>query len=270
MKRVGTIAVCLAGGLVLNTSLRADDDVLPGNPYSVVVKRNVFGLNPPPPPVDPNATVVEPPVKIVPNGIMSIFGQLQVLFKVAGKPPAKDASYILMEGQSQDEIEVVKIDEKAGIVTFNNHGIPQELPLVVTPPTAPASVPTGGNPGFPGIAPGGGATPAAGTTGNNPFMNRFGNRGGQSGVRPSGGINPSGNGGPGFGGNATRGATANETPALSAEEQTIMLAAQHAKLQQEGNPAAAIFPPTVIDADAGVIPTPSAGGPPGPGGATGK
>ena len=64
---------------------------------------------------------------------MSIFGQLQVLFKVAGtaKPgqPAKDDSYILSEGQRQDEIEVIHIDEKASLVTFNNHGTVQEIPL---------------------------------------------------------------------------------------------------------------------------------------------
>ena len=48
----------------------------------------------------------------------------------AGKPAADDA-YILSEGQQQDEIEVTKIDEKGGLVTFNNHGEVQQLPLVV-------------------------------------------------------------------------------------------------------------------------------------------
>ena len=188
MKRVGTLALCLAGGLLWSAGLRADDAALSGNPYGVVVERNIFGLNPPPL-VDPNATVVEPPAKIIPNGIMSIFGQLQVLFKVAGKPPAKDANYILMEGQSQDEIEVVKIDEKAGIVSFNNHGIPQDLPLVVTAPTVTPSAPTGGNPVVPGMVPRGGA-PGAISPGNNPFMNRFGNRPGRGG-NPTGGNDPS-------------------------------------------------------------------------------
>ena len=189
MKRAGTIAVCLAGGLVLNTSLRADEAVLPGNPYAVVVARNIFGLNPPPV-VDPNPKVVEPPVKVVPNGITTIFGQLQVLFKVAAKPGGKDASYMLTEGQSQDDIEVVKINEKAAIVTFNNHGIVQELPLVVTPPSSTPSVPTGGAPGAPGFVPGG-VTPA-GNTGNNPFNSRFGNRPGRGGNNPAGGSNPAG------------------------------------------------------------------------------
>ena len=140
MKRVGTIATCLAAGCLLNSSLRAQDEALPGNPYAVVVVRNIFGLNPPAP-VDPNASKpAEPPVKVVPNGIMSIFGQLQVLFKVAAKPGGKDATYMLTEGQSPDDIEVIKIDEKAASVTFNNHGVVQELPLVVTPPSSTPAV----------------------------------------------------------------------------------------------------------------------------------
>ncbi|HUC84835.1 MAG TPA: hypothetical protein VL970_06565, partial [Candidatus Acidoferrales bacterium] len=103
MKCVGKIALCLAGGLVFGTSLRADNGALITNPYGQIVVRNVFGLNPPPPPVDPNAQAAQPPPKITPNGIMSIFGQLQVLFKVAvpARPgfPAEDKSYILSEGE---------------------------------------------------------------------------------------------------------------------------------------------------------------------------
>ena len=229
-----------------------------------MVERNIFGLNPPPL-VDPNAAVVEPPVKIIPNGIMTIFGQLQVLFKVAGKPPAKDANYILMEGQSQDEIEVVKIDEKAGIVSFNNHGIPQDLPLVVTQPTAPPSAPTGGgNAGFPAMRPGGG-TPAGGPAGNNPFMNRVGNRGGESSVKPYGGMNPGG-GGNGGAVPSRGGISSPDTQnALSPEANMILTAAEHARLQQAGDPMAALFPPTPIDAETGVVgPTPVGGGTPNP------
>lgn len=175
MKLTGKILICLAGGLAFATGLRADDVLLPGNPYAPVVVRNIFGLNPPPP-IDPNATTAEPPVKITPNGIMSIFGQLQVLFKVAGKPAGKDA-YILTEGQRQDDIEVTKIDEKNGIVTFNNHGIVQALPLV---PAAPSSTPASvlGNPTVPGSAPI--RYPSA-----NGFNNRFGNRSGNVPTRSS-------------------------------------------------------------------------------------
>ncbi len=188
MKLTGKILVCLAGTLALNATVRADNVVLSGNPYAPVVARNIFGLSPPPPPV---VTPVDdtPPPKITPNGIMTILGQLQVLFKVAstegsGKP-AKDDDYILSEGQRQDDIEVVKIDEKGGIVTFNNHGTVQELPLIAATASSEPSV--GGNPvtGFQ-------------TTGGRGFGNNFGGRGGGN----FGGRNRGfGNGGGNSGGN---------------------------------------------------------------------
>ena len=188
MKLAKKILICVAGGLAFVTNLRADNVLLPGNPYATVVVRNIFGLNPPPL-VDPNATTAQPPVKITPNGIMSIFGELQVLFKVAGKQPGQDA-YTLSEGEQQDDITVVKIDEKAGVVTFNNHGIVQALPLVAAtassgPASAPSSAP--GSRAMPGTAPGS----AGRNTGANGFMNSFGNRGGNvPGSNGSGGNNP--------------------------------------------------------------------------------
>ena len=254
MKRVGTIVVCLAGGLAWGASLRAEDAVLPGNPYAVVVARNIFGLNPPVV-VDPNAVVVEPPVKIVPNGIMTIFGQVQVLFKVpATKPGGKDANYILTEGQSQDDIEVTKINEKAGIVTFNNHGIVQELPLVVTAPSSTPSAPTGGRPGVPGLAPG--LAPGGANTGNNPFMNRFGNRGGRAGggINPGGANNSGGGNGaavPMSGGPSFQGNPGQQMP-LTGDAQMAAMIIEKAKAVQENSPAAAIFPPTPLDEQAGL------------------
>jgi len=105
---------------------------------------------------------------------MSIFGNLQVLFKVTGKPNGKEDSYILMEGQRQDDIEVTKIDEKNGIVTFNNHGVVQTLPLVAAAPSSGSTPsPVGGNPAVPGFNPNNG-------NGNNPGgFGRFGQRGGR-------------------------------------------------------------------------------------------
>src|ERR1700743_259422 len=95
------------------------------NPYITIIDRNIFSLVaiPTNPPAD--AKPIDPPPKITPNGIMSLFGQLQVLFKVAisakpGQPP-KDQSYVLSVGERQDEIEVTKIDENNNLITFNNH-----------------------------------------------------------------------------------------------------------------------------------------------------
>jgi len=152
MKCVGKIAVCLAGGLALNAGLSAAEAVSPNNPYAPIVVRNVFGLNPPQL-VDPNQNS-EPPPKITPNGTTDIFGNREVLFKVSipAKPgiPAKDVDYILGEGQRQDDIEVTSIDEKSGVVTFNNHGDVQVIPLAVAPILAmPVAANQNPNPAMP-------------------------------------------------------------------------------------------------------------------------
>ena len=273
MKRARNLLLCLAGGLALNTSVRADDAVLPGNPYAPVVARNIFGLNPPPPPVDPNAAAdATPPPKITPNGIMSIFGQLQVLFKVtkpavAGKPAVDDA-YILSEGQQQDEIEVTKIDERGGLVTFNNHGEVQQLPLAVgtaSTGAAPAGGPAMlGNPAqtfkaSPGGLPrtalntfnGGGASPnpnggsgyggGNGGIGNNGMNGNGGGIGG--GIGANGGIN---SGGLNFGNNPNRASSLIIQPSsgLTEEQQTLMIEAQRQNFKNNGDPTAALLPPT--------------------------
>lgn len=132
MKRLGKIAVCLASGLVLSASLHAEDAGSPNNPYSLIAVRNVFGLNPPTP-SETEQRPSDPPSKITPNGIMSIFGQRQALFRVTdtSRPgqPVKDVFYTLSEGERQDGIEVIHIDETARMVTFNNHGNVQKIPL---------------------------------------------------------------------------------------------------------------------------------------------
>lgn len=227
------MAVCLAGGLMLNISARAGETVPPNNPYGPIVARNVFGLNPPGPvaPPDPG----EPPPKITPNGIMSIFGQLQVLFKVtpkAGQPGAKEDSYVLSEGQGQDDIEVTHIDEKAGMITFNNHGVVQEIPLANAPAlNTPVPAPAG----LPAPTPGG-------------FLPRFG--GGKIGGGSA--MNP---------GRPQPGYHANQNgPRLSSDEQELMIVANKLKAQQEGDPSLPIFPPTSLDGPAGV-PSNTAPGP---------
>lgn len=221
-----------------------------GNPYATLVNRNVFGLVPIPV-VDPaSLTPSTPPPKITPNGIMTLFGKLQVLFKVqqpaAGGQPAKEVSYTMGVGERQDEIEVQKIDETAATITFNNHGTVQTLELAKAAAGAPAGAPPAG-----GVPPGGiprpGTTPAmaAGTAGAAvpPVGNRFGrNRSasaGTSGEALAGGTHGSG------------GAAATATPSeqLTPEQQIILIEAQRQKYKAEGNPAAAILPPTPITKD---------------------
>ncbi len=239
MNHCGKILTCLAGGLALAAVVRADEAVLPGDPYAIVVARNIFGLNPPPPP-DANPQDANPTPKLTPNGIMTIFGQLQVLFKVTstsrpGGPPPTDESYILSEGQRQDDIEVVKIDEKNSIITFNNHGETQQLPLVVTMPSSTAS------------------TAPAGSVGGGPggrFSPGLVNPGGGPGARPrNGGSSGNGanSGGPGNSGNPgddsnlrnipTRNVTANAAEqipqGMTEEVQTIAIEANREMTRQQ-------------------------------------
>lgn len=187
---------------MLNAGAGAANVVSPNNPYAPIVERNIFHLNPPQAAGDAAADATPPP-KITPTGIMTIFGTCQALFTVDGvnKPgqPGKTESYILSEGQRQDDVEVTRIDEKSGVVTFNNHGKVQEIPLVKAPDISSTS------------------TPASS---------------GYFAQQQSGNT-------------------------ITPEVQMIMIAAQHAKAQQEGAPEAIIYPPTPIDDEAGVVPTPS-------------
>jgi hypothetical protein len=253
---VGKIVICLASGLAFNASLHADSVVLPGNPYAPVVARNIFGLNPPQPiaPVD-----ASPPPKITANGIMTIFGSRQALFKVAStaKPgqPGKDNSYILSEGQRQDDIEVTRIDEKAGIITFNNHGTVQQIPLTTAPTlTAPATFAANPNPAPAMFAPM--------NTGNNNNV-AGGNLGGRFGRNRGGNFNGAYGGSPNntstYGNSNMRSVPAQ--PQIDPETQQALIVAQHLQAQQTGDPMSRIFPPTDLDAAAGIAPE---GGSPAP------
>jgi hypothetical protein len=105
-----------------------------GNPYLSIVTRNVFGLVS----ALPSETRVETGrnlPRITPNGVMTIFGRPQALFKtITGddRPgwPAKEESYLLAEGETKDDIEVRHIDVNAAVVTFNNHGTIEVIPLI--------------------------------------------------------------------------------------------------------------------------------------------
>ena len=239
MKRLGKIAVCLAGGLVLNAGARAGDAVSTDNPYASVVVRNVFGLNPPQA-VDPNATQVDPPPKITPNGIMSIFGQLQVLFKVApkpGQPNAKEESYVLSEGQRQDDIEVTHIDEKASLVTFNNHGTVQEIPLANTPASTTPGPAGGGN--------GGGGIPPPRFGGNRPGGGGPGGHfGGPNRAVGNSNNNPGTGGGPALNAVPTRGSSSGQQQQITPEVQAVMM--EIYREQHKNDSSYPTLPPTVI------------------------
>jgi hypothetical protein len=289
MKRFWKIAVCLAGGLALNAGLRAATPVpaknpasainrvsvntvsannsasansannaSPDNPYAAIAARNIFGLNPPAPP----GPVVNPEdnlPKITPEGIMGVFGNLQVLFKVAAAKPTpadKEEYYALREGQRQDGIEVVKIDDKKSLVTFNNNGITQELPLA-EPGASGAAAPAkagGMNPGITQGAPG-----ASGNSGSG-GLTHFGTEpGGNSSGMPN--SSPSSNGGGPSGADSGMNFGSSVAPTqiyqpepsvLTPEAATILTAGNHAQAIKDGDPTAQLFPPTVIDSQAGI------------------
>ena len=122
---------CVAITFACVMDVFANSGASSGNPYGQIMARNVFALGTSVSSVP--STPAEPLPTITPNGIMSVFGSAQTLFKVTGNQPGQPAgekSYILGEGQSEDDIKVVRIDGKNAVVTFNNHGTIQELPLV--------------------------------------------------------------------------------------------------------------------------------------------
>ena len=249
----------LGVGCILSFAVKASDTAsLTDNPYAPVVVRNMFGLLPiptNPPTVQPPA---DPPPKITPNGIMSLFGELQVLFKVSippksGQPP-HDESYTLSEGERQDDIEVVKIDEKASTITFNNHGTIQELPLASAPNVNTPALPVSSGPGMgnPGMGRGRFGKPNA----PSPFNQgpSFGGGGGSASGGPTAGMGgPSSSFGINSAGINVIGGTGTENPndELSPEAKVLMIEQQRTEWQQKGNPGLAILPPTPLTSQTG-------------------
>jgi len=153
-----------------------------------------------------------------------------------------DQSYILTEGEEQDDVEVTAIDTQKDIVTFNNHGQTQALPLANGVATGGDSGSAPSRPRFGGQM-GGGNIP-----GNIPesirqrLQQRFGNMNGMNGPGPS------------------------ATPPFSADDAAALVAAQHAQLEQQGDPTAVLFPSTPYDEPArqALRPSGNSGTPPGP------
>jgi hypothetical protein len=124
-----------AAGLAVAVTLttRASDDFPTNNPYAHIATRNVFGLQPPSSPGLPAVADVAPLPQIALKGIMTVFGPRTALFTVieplSPEHPASNKSYTLNEGEQSDGIEVKQVNEKEGMVTFDNHGTIQEIKL---------------------------------------------------------------------------------------------------------------------------------------------
>ena len=137
--------VCMAAGLALSASARAATADSRDKPYDVIPMRNLFALKEPPKPVQPPPPV-QPTNDIKLQGINFILGRWQVLFKVRFPPPRGEMSFVMKEGEGQDEIEVLEINGKARSVTFKNNGIEQVLTMERNASTPSA---TGIAPGIP-------------------------------------------------------------------------------------------------------------------------
>lgn len=100
---------------------------------------------------------------------MAMSGARQAIFKATGVNN-ESAGFVLGEGESQNQIKVVAIDERSGVVTFENHGTIQKIliekasplnayvppPASVSAATPPVSTPATSEQKIP--EPGGGAS----------------------------------------------------------------------------------------------------------------
>jgi hypothetical protein len=104
-----------------------DDD---SNPYAVISERNVFHLNPiPPPEPAQEAPKVElPTIKL--SGFLRIGKTTHALFSYSPKDKKEEPIYYdLADGEKEGILEVVKIHEDRGEVEIINSGTPVTLSL---------------------------------------------------------------------------------------------------------------------------------------------
>jgi hypothetical protein len=136
MKQFGKIIVCVVSCLGFSVMAGPGNVAQTNNPYTSITSRNVFDLSAPLPVANEIAASNEPLPKITVDGITSILGDWEVLFKVGEVNPAgavvKEHFSILRQNETDDGIKVVSIDSDVGTVTFINHGTIQEIPLPKT------------------------------------------------------------------------------------------------------------------------------------------
>jgi len=94
------------------------------NPYLVITNRNAFGLKP-----EQTAPKQEeirtPPAKVKLEGVMNLMGKRQAILRVSkqGVPPGQEPVLILGEGERDQDIEVISINDEAGEVKIKNAGV---------------------------------------------------------------------------------------------------------------------------------------------------
>lgn len=241
------------------------------NPYQSIVDRNVFGLKPPPPVQDVGATDKTPPPPIFLTGISSFAGKVAMMksqptAQKPGTPPKGEQFYMLREGQRDGELEVIRIDERAGTVRINYAGTESTLDFTNNGVKVALGAPApGGAPGGVPRAPGVGGIPAPGTTARPGLalpmpMGRSLRTGTPSGAQSANqtGVSPTAYGyqNPSLaGGNLTVGGVATANPQtqvnpvnqLPVEQQLVLIEAERERTQQAVSIGAAPpIPPTPI------------------------
>lgn len=133
MKFRASISLCILGGVPLCDSGQAATAEASNNPYSYIAATNVFRLKPPAESTPPEKLPTPPPPIITLQGITTIFGYCEVLFKVtapaSGAQAAKAEFFVLREGQREGAVEVVSINVLSSTATFRNHGVQQVVAL---------------------------------------------------------------------------------------------------------------------------------------------
>jgi len=132
LKTPTSISLCILGGFTWCATGQAATAEAGEHPYRCIAATNVFRLKSPPAST-PEPVPTPPLPKITLQGITTIDGQREVLFKVTmparASEAAKEVAYVLSEGQREGEIEVLEINELAGTARFRNHGVEQVLKL---------------------------------------------------------------------------------------------------------------------------------------------
>ena len=117
---------------------------LAGDPFQDIVLANVFRLQPPTvKPPEPVKVTPLPPIAL--TGILDGFNRklafLEAILPVMPPNQAKPSFLTLAEGELAGEIQVLRIDVKAGTVTVKLCGIVTNLNLNINALKAPGSVP---------------------------------------------------------------------------------------------------------------------------------
>ena len=268
-----TVFLWFSGGFLLVSAALGLTPNSFASPYQGIVDRNVFGLKPMPPAVRPED--IKPPAPDLNlTGITTILGNKRALLKVPAKPPKqKEESYILTEGQSEGDIEVLTIDEVAGTVKVMNHGVAQTLDFSIntkggvgsagptamgSPATAQGSVPPALGSAFRQIPPrpmrgpndqvapaSTAATPPALQNQNQASTPNYAAGANYSGQNQGN----NGNANLSFNSSASQSMRLEDSPqfthGLSGDQQMLLIEAQRAKLLDQGNiEEANMYPPT--------------------------